>query len=139
LGLNVMAGESDERPSRPRSMCSVFAKAFLALLAFTLLTACTQTTAFEPQNQPLDTHQARLYFIRQPAILSKIGGAEIRIDGKVVGSLATGTYIVADRPRGSHKITVAALLESVGHAGRDKRSTRHFLLLRTRTCRSNKP
>jgi len=113
LGLNVMAGESDERPSRPRSMCSVFAKAFLALLAFTLLTACTQTTAFEPQNQPLDTHQARLYFIRQPAILSKIGGAEIRIDGKVVGSLATGTYIVADRPRGSHKITVAALLDSV--------------------------
>ncbi len=79
-----------------------------------LLAACANTTALEPQNQPLDTRQARLYFIRPSAILSKLGSAEIRIDGKSIGSIATGRYIAADRPPGPHKITAYSIVNSTG-------------------------
>jgi hypothetical protein len=71
-----------------------------------LLGACAKTTAFEPQNQLLDARQARLHFIRQPTILSALGSAEISVDGKPIGSLAEGAYILADRPPGPHTISV---------------------------------
>ena len=79
-----------------------------------LLGACASTTALEPQDQPPDTRQARLYFMRQPTFVGKLGAADIKIDGKLVGSLAAGTYFVADRPPGSHKITVYGAIDSVG-------------------------
>ena len=79
-----------------------------------LLAACANTTALEPQNQPLDTSQARLHFIRQPAILSTLGSADIKIDGKLVGSLAADSYIVADRPPGPHRITVYGPMNTAG-------------------------
>jgi Protein of unknown function (DUF2846) len=84
-----------------------------------LLGACAKTTAFEPQDQLLDTSQARIYFFRQTRSPSDIGGftaADIRIDGKVIGSLAPGTsvYIVADRPEGTHKITVGRAGDTAG-------------------------
>ena len=77
-----------------------------------LLGACAKTTAFEPQDQLLDTSQARIYFFRQTRSPTDMGGftaADIRIDGKPIGRLAPGTsvYIVADRPEGTHKITVS--------------------------------
>jgi hypothetical protein len=76
-----------------------------------LLGACARTTALEPQDQLLDTSQARIYFFRQTRSPTDMGGfaaADIRIDGKPIGSLAPGTsvYIVADRPEGTHKISV---------------------------------
>jgi hypothetical protein len=77
-----------------------------------LLGACARTTALEPQDQLLDPRQARIYFFRQARNPSDVGGfsaADIRIDGKPIGTLAPGTtvYIVADRPEGPHKITVS--------------------------------
>jgi hypothetical protein len=76
-----------------------------------LLGACAKTTALEPQDQLLDMSQARIYFFRQTRSPTDMGGftaADIRIDGKPIGSLApgTGVYIVADRPEGTHKISV---------------------------------
>jgi hypothetical protein len=79
-----------------------------------LLGACAQTTALEPQNRALDARQARLYFIRHPAILRQIGSADIKVDGKLVGSVATGAYLVVDRSPGPHKITVYGLIDPTG-------------------------
>jgi Protein of unknown function (DUF2846) len=84
-----------------------------------LLGACAKTTAFEPQDQLLDTSQARIYFFRQTRSPTDMGGftaADIRIDGKPIGTLAPGTsvYIVADRPEGTHKITVGRPGETAG-------------------------
>lgn len=79
-----------------------------------LLGACAQTTALEPQNQALDARQGRLYFMRHPVIVGKLGSAAIKIDGKSVGALAAGDYIVADRPPGPHKVSVYGAIDSVG-------------------------
>lgn len=79
-----------------------------------LLGACAQTTALEPQNQALDARHGRIYFIRNPVFVGKLGSADIKIDGKLVGALAAGTYIVADRPLGPHKISVYGAIDSVG-------------------------
>ena len=79
-----------------------------------VLGACAQTTALEPQNQPLDARHGRIYFIRNPVFVGKLGSADIKIDGKLVGALAAGTYIVADRSPGQHKISVYGAIDSVG-------------------------
>ena len=84
-----------------------------------LLGACAKTTALEPQDQLLDMSQARIYFFRQTRSPTDMGGftaADIRIDGKPIGSLAPGTsvYIVADRPEGAHKITVGRPGDAAG-------------------------
>ena len=68
----------------------------------------------QPQNQPLDTRQARLHFIRNPALIRQIGSADIKVDGKLVGSLTTGSYLVVDRPPGPHKITVYGSIDPTG-------------------------
>ena len=84
-----------------------------------LLGACAKTTALEPQDQLLDARQARIYFFRQARNPTDMGGftaADVRIDGKPIGSLAPGTtvYIVADRPEGAHKITVGRPGDAAG-------------------------
>jgi len=73
------------------------------------------TNALESQSRPHNSRQARLYFIRQPAILSKLGSADIKIDGASVGSLGASSYIAVDRPPGQHTISVfGPILDSVG-------------------------
>jgi hypothetical protein len=84
-----------------------------------LLGACAKTTAFEPQDQALDPRLSRIYFFRQARSVSDAGGiatAEIRVDGKVIGSLVPGTtvYIIADRAEGNHKLTVHGTGEPAG-------------------------
>jgi hypothetical protein len=87
-----------------------------ALLFLAVLAGCgaAQTITFEPQNQPLDGRQGRLYFIRHPSVMSGFGTPPIKVDGKLVGELAAGTYIVVDRPPGTHKITVYGARDSIG-------------------------
>ena len=84
-----------------------------------LLGACAKTTAFEPQDQTLDPRLSRIYFFRKAGTVADVGGiatAEVRVDGKVVGSLVPGTtlYIIADRAQGIHKLTVHRAGESTG-------------------------
>jgi hypothetical protein len=96
-----------------------FYQAIMACGLPLLLGACAQTTALEPQDQILDSSLSRIYFFRQsqtPTDLSRFSAAEIKVDGKSIGSLAPGTsvYIVADRPEGPHKITVHRPGDSAG-------------------------
>lgn len=111
----MVAGECNERVSRLRSTDGNAIKATLAIFAFLLLADCAQTTALEPQSQALDARQARIFFIRQPSILTRFGTPDIKIDGKLVGSLAVGTYVVADRAPGVHRIAVIGGLDTVGY------------------------
>src|ERR1700723_3960310 len=76
-----------------------------------LLGACARTTALEPQDQLLDTSQARIYFFRQTRSPTDMGGfaaADIRIDGKPIGSLAPGPTVfnVGESPEGNPNIHV---------------------------------
>lgn len=70
--------------------------------------------AFEPQNQPLDGRQGRLYLIRHSSVMSGYGAPPMKANGKLVGELAAGTYFVVDRPPGTHKITVYGIRDTIG-------------------------
>ena len=90
-------------------------KSIFAFCAFLLLQACaTQSIALESQNRAVDARQGHIYFIPHTSVLSRLGAPDIRVDGKLVGELAVGTYIAADRPAGSHTITVVGAMDSVG-------------------------
>jgi len=68
------------------------------------LAACAGTSAVESQTKQKDGRLARLYFLREKGLIGALGGtgagAEIRIDGKSVGTEANGSYIFVDRPPG---------------------------------------
>jgi hypothetical protein len=81
-------------------------KFLVALCLLALLGGCASYSVVEPQNRAQDPRLARIYFIRQPTILSRLGTADIKVDGKQLGSLSQGTYIVADRSPGTHTIAV---------------------------------
>jgi hypothetical protein len=91
-----------------------YIRSIIFICATWLLAACGQTTAFEPQNRSVDARHARIYFIRQPTVLSGLGLPDIKINGKLVGSLAAGSYIVADRPPGPYTISIYAGLDEAG-------------------------
>ncbi|MGC0395843.1 hypothetical protein ACVIU7_008814 [Bradyrhizobium liaoningense] len=92
-----------------------FLKSIFALSTVLLLQAyAAETSALDAQNQTSDARQGHIYFIRHPSILSRLGKPDIRVDGKVVGELAVATYILVDRPAGSHTITVVGAMDSVG-------------------------
>jgi hypothetical protein len=55
-----------------------------------------------PQSKPRDTRLARLYFLREKGLVGTEVG--IKIDGKPVGSVATGLYFFSDRPPGRYRI-----------------------------------
>jgi hypothetical protein len=46
--------------------------------------------------------------------MSGYGTPPIKVDGKLVGELAARTYFVADRPAGTHKVTVYGPRDAVG-------------------------
>ena len=74
------------------------------------LAACASTSAVESQTKQRDAQLARLYFLREKGLVGAMGGtgpgAEIKIDGSSVGTVANGTYIFADRPPGRHILSV---------------------------------
>jgi hypothetical protein len=76
--------------------------------------SCAGPAALETQSSQKDTRQARIYFLREKGILGAMGGtaaaAEIKVDGKVVGSVTSGSYFFVDRPPGVHKLSVKTAL-----------------------------
>jgi Protein of unknown function (DUF2846) len=76
------------------------------------LAACAGTSAIESQSKQRDARLARLYFLREQGMLGALGGAapagEIKIDGKPVGAVTSGSYIFVDRPPGLYKLSVQA-------------------------------
>jgi hypothetical protein len=82
----------------------------VALCVAVQLAACAGTSALESQSRQKDARLARLYFLREKGVLGALGGttptAEIKIDGKAVGSVTNGSYIFVDRPPGGYKLAV---------------------------------
>jgi hypothetical protein len=74
------------------------------------LCACAGTSAIESQSKQRDARLARLYFLREQGVIGALGGtvpaAEIRVDGKPIGSVANGSYIFVDRSPGPYKLSV---------------------------------
>jgi hypothetical protein len=54
-----------------------------------------------------DSRPARLYFIRHSTLVGIVNSPEIIIDGRSVGSISTGSYILVERPPGRHTIIVS--------------------------------
>jgi len=83
-----------------------------AVLAALLISACSAfggcatTTALEPQNTVRDTKTARLYFIRPSTIIGVAVSPDIKINGKLIGNVAVGSYIYVDRPAAKYQITL---------------------------------
>src|ERR1700759_3422213 len=87
----------------------------IAVLCFALqLASCAGTAALESQTSQRDARMARLYFLREKGLLGSLGGSaaatEIKVDGRVVGTLSNGSYIYVDRPPGVHKLSVSTSL-----------------------------
>lgn len=91
------------------------ANAMMLFLVAVLLTACNATSVVvEPQGRQLSAGMARIYFIRHEAVLSAIGKPDVRVDDKLVGSLAVGSYFVVDRAPGPHRIAIYGAMDSTG-------------------------
>jgi hypothetical protein len=75
-----------------------------------LLAACAATSALESQSRQRDSRLARMYFLRESGVLGAMGGrspaAEIKVAGKSVGAVTSGSYIFVDRPPGLYKLSV---------------------------------
>jgi Protein of unknown function (DUF2846) len=82
----------------------------IALYGAFQLAACAGTSAIESQSKQRDPQLARMYFLREQGVLGALGGttaaAEIKVDGKTVGSVTNGSYIFVDRSPGLHKLSV---------------------------------
>jgi Protein of unknown function (DUF2846) len=74
------------------------------------LAACAGTSAIESQSRQRDSRLARMYFLHEQGVIGALSAttpaAEIKVDGKPVGSVTNGSYIFVDRPPGLHKLSV---------------------------------
>jgi hypothetical protein len=68
------------------------------------LGGCATTTALEPQNLARDARSARLHFIRPSTIIGVGLSPDIKINGQLIGNVAVGSYIYADRAPGKYQI-----------------------------------
>jgi Protein of unknown function (DUF2846) len=73
------------------------------------LAACAGPSALESQSRQRDPRLARMYFLREQGVLGALGGrtaaAEIKVNGKTVGSVINGSYLFVDRPPGLYKLS----------------------------------
>ena len=85
-------------------------RSVFALFAVLQLVACAGTSAIESQSKQRDSRLARMYFLREQGVLGALGGgapaAEIKVDGRPVGSVTNGSYIFVDRSPGLYKLAV---------------------------------
>jgi Protein of unknown function (DUF2846) len=75
------------------------------LCALLLLAACA-TASLESQIKAQDPRQARIYFLRESALVFAGGTPNITVNRQEVGRVANGSYFFVDRPPGTYKITV---------------------------------
>jgi hypothetical protein len=84
----------------------VLRRMMVVLGAALVLSSCASTEAVESQSKPQDRRQARIYFLRESTMVAVIAAPTIRINGKEVGSLSTGSFFFVDRPAGRYEISV---------------------------------
>lgn len=93
-----------------------FSQRAAALAAFLIsvcsaIGGCATTTALEPQNLARDANSARLYFVRPSAFVGVVLSPDIKINGKPIGNVASGSYIYAERPAGKYQIVLDHQIE----------------------------
>jgi hypothetical protein len=102
---------------RRRELFSLMVRAVPAALMCTSLAACAGTSALESQSKPISAQSARIYILRPYALSGSAVGANVKIDGAEVGSVAVNSHFFVDRPPGRRKIEVrlTAALAGVEH------------------------
>jgi hypothetical protein len=98
----------------PRSG-GLISRLILVLLAGIILTACAASAGkpAQPSPYPAKAGETRLYVLRPAQELYSVEPATIILDGKTLGVLANGTFLVSDVPSGSKTLTVKALASFV--------------------------
>ena len=83
-------------------------RAIMACLLTVALVACAtvSTTTLESQSKQHDPRLARLYFIWPRSMMMKTGTLDIKVNGEVVGKLATDSYFFIDRKPGTYTLRV---------------------------------
>jgi hypothetical protein len=79
----------------------------VALLCLAIFVAGFPATAVVAQDKATDSRPARLFFLRHGTVVGIAVWPEIKIDGKSIGSLSPGSYLVVQRPAGRHTIAVS--------------------------------
>jgi hypothetical protein len=94
----------------PSSSCGRRAAGFL-LVAVTLA-ACSATNpnSVAVLNRPIPENEGRVYVLRESQLLYSIEPLTVSVDEKDLGTLASGTFLVADLPVGPKTLQVAVLL-----------------------------
>jgi hypothetical protein len=107
-------GLIQSRPAIMKPAMGQFQRIITVFCVAFQLAACAGPSAIESQSGQRDARLARMYFLREKGMIGALGGtaaaAEIRVDGKVVGSLTNGSYFFVDRPPGAYKLTVKTAL-----------------------------
>jgi hypothetical protein len=62
-------------------------------------------SAVESHGKERTTRPARLYFLREKGLLSGLA-PDVKVDGKTVGTVGNGAYVVIERPPGLHQLAV---------------------------------
>ena len=79
----------------------------VALLCLAVLLGGVPPAAVVAQSKAPDSGSARLFFLRHSTVVGIAVWPDIKVDGRSVGSLSPGSYIVAQRPAGRHTITIS--------------------------------
>ena len=66
-------------------------------------------SAVESQAKERTTRPARLYFLREKGLMDGLR-PDVQVDGKSIGAVGNGAYLVIDRPPGLHQLAVGNTL-----------------------------
>jgi hypothetical protein len=79
-------------------------------MAWALAGCSGVTSAVESQSKSRDARLARMYFMRAKSVMGDMGAtggeSDVRVDGKLVGTLINNSYFFVDRPPGKYILSL---------------------------------
>ena len=66
-----------------------------------LIGLCMMVNVLSPDSVAQELRPARLYFIRQSTFVGIINSPDVSVDGRLIGSIATGSHLVVDVRQGA--------------------------------------
>ena len=81
--------------------CRAFLVLWMGIVAWSGVAA-----AIEPQKAAGAARQAKLYFLREDGHCCFGAAPRIKIDGQLIDTLSSGSYVVVERPVGKHTLRV---------------------------------
>ena len=72
-----------------------------------LIGLCMMVNVLSRDSVAQELRPARLYFIRHSTFVGIINSPDVSVDGRLIGSIATGSYLVVERPPGRHTISLS--------------------------------